>query len=592
MRNPPAHFASLLPLEECLGGRANLYFGSADTAPTGRKTFVLWQPPVVADFFKPPTDSVKVAGGGRRAGFFEQGDRGGIRRGGKRKNRSRNRTATDSDVTEVGERFRGEARKTASGTATGEGPYGNAAEKEKMSSSALDKGRRGGKTHSSPPEAGSGEEEDINDQPTKSSSLSAVDASIMATATVKEAEVTTIADAAGAAVGGSSVPRRGTGSGLSPSLRSPTLRRKRKAASSPGVNSGIGDSTPVSSGHTAGGAGRVPVPLTPLSVPRLEGWRKGPKDNYYDREYKKLMDAVLPRPPVRSSFTVRSGGSGHRKQHDGDCSDSNDVTGRSNGHDDTVGQTISFQNGVDSATGGGVRQAGDAASIPRQRGCNLQLGVGEPEAAAASVAEVCLGETATVSGVEQNGKNGANTSANTSSPRPPAISVTLRQVGGEYRGGGGGGRRRKGNGKGYNATKATPQSAAEASLDGSIMGDTAEAAALAQATGGPTVARAGSPARQTVGSAESGEQEDASAEDTEGIGRGGNNGDGVGGVGIVVEGEGSGWEDGRRRSPLCETANLLTALVKQRVKTLAFCRTRKLTELTLRYGRQVHLVFL
>ncbi|CAM9206801.1 unnamed protein product, partial [Laminaria digitata] len=56
-----------------------------------------------------------------------------------------------------------------------------------------------------------------------------------------------------------------------------------------------------------------------------------------------------------------------------------------------------------------------------------------------------------------------------------------------------------------------------------------------------------------------------------------------------LEGQGEdepGWEDGRRRSPICETAQILAALVKQRVRTLAFCRTRKLTELTLRYGLQ------
>lgn len=65
-------------------------------------------------------------------------------------------------------------------------------------------------------------------------------------------------------------------------------------------------------------------------------------------------------------------------------------------------------------------------------------------------------------------------------------------------------------------------------------------------------------------------------------------GNGKGGVAGEGEGEGGGeWEDGRRRSPICETAQILTALVKQRVKTLAFCRTRKLTELTLRYGHQV-----
>ncbi|CAN0275119.1 unnamed protein product, partial [Scytosiphon promiscuus] len=47
MRSAPSHFASLLPLHECLGGRRRLYVGSDDTAPTGSKTFVLWRPPIV-----------------------------------------------------------------------------------------------------------------------------------------------------------------------------------------------------------------------------------------------------------------------------------------------------------------------------------------------------------------------------------------------------------------------------------------------------------------------------------------------------------------------------------------------------------------
>ncbi|KAG5192905.1 P-loop containing nucleoside triphosphate hydrolase protein, partial [Tribonema minus] len=39
----------------------------------------------------------------------------------------------------------------------------------------------------------------------------------------------------------------------------------------------------------------------------------------------------------------------------------------------------------------------------------------------------------------------------------------------------------------------------------------------------------------------------------------------------------------RRRSSIVETARVLSALVKQHVRTLAFCRTRKLTELVLKY---------
>lgn len=69
-------------------------------------------------------------------------------------------------------------------------------------------------------------------------------------------------------------------------------------------------------------------------------------------------------------------------------------------------------------------------------------------------------------------------------------------------------------------------------------------------------------------------------------------GDG-GGVALGLVGHEAGVEqkDRRRRSPICETAQILAALVKQRVRTLAFCHTRKLTELTLRYGRQVRSMY-
>lgn len=62
-------------------------------------------------------------------------------------------------------------------------------------------------------------------------------------------------------------------------------------------------------------------------------------------------------------------------------------------------------------------------------------------------------------------------------------------------------------------------------------------------------------------------------------------------LGLGGQEAGAEWEDGRRRSPICETAQILAALVKQRVRTLAFCHTRKLTELTLRYGRQVRTTY-
>ncbi|CAM9165634.1 unnamed protein product [Ectocarpus sp. 6 AP-2014] len=99
-------------------------------------------------------------------------------------------------------------------------------------------------------------------------------------------------------------------------------------------------------------------------------------------------------------------------------------------------------------------------------------------------------------------------------------------------------------------------------------------AAVASAVGDPSSGGSGGDAgtpgsrKRTPGSGAAGGEGE---EEGEGGGEGGGRGE---------------WADGRRRSPICETAQILAALVKQRVKTLAFCRTRKLTELTLRYGHQ------
>jgi hypothetical protein len=45
-------------------------------------------------------------------------------------------------------------------------------------------------------------------------------------------------------------------------------------------------------------------------------------------------------------------------------------------------------------------------------------------------------------------------------------------------------------------------------------------------------------------------------------------------------------DEQRRRSSIVETARVFAALVKQHVRTLAFCRTRKLTELVLKYSSE------
>ena len=73
MRAAPSHFASLLPLEECLGGRRKLYFGSADTAPSGRKTVVMWRPPIVAEWSKPPEANGKATSSSSSAVALRRG---------------------------------------------------------------------------------------------------------------------------------------------------------------------------------------------------------------------------------------------------------------------------------------------------------------------------------------------------------------------------------------------------------------------------------------------------------------------------------------------------------------------------------------
>ncbi len=49
MENTEEHFAALLPLEGCLGGRKNLccVLSKDDTAPKGSKTLILWRPPII-----------------------------------------------------------------------------------------------------------------------------------------------------------------------------------------------------------------------------------------------------------------------------------------------------------------------------------------------------------------------------------------------------------------------------------------------------------------------------------------------------------------------------------------------------------------
>lgn len=363
MSSAPSHFASLLPLEECLGGRRNLYLGSVDTAPSSRKTFVLWRPPIVAEWFTPSSE------GAKKAAVSARGAGGRV----------------------------GPAAAATGGGQEGEG--------EQAVSDAASRSRGG--------EGGGGRWR-----------------------------------------GG-----RGRGGGR-------------------GGSSG--------SGSAGGGGAEAP------SLSGLDGWRKGPSDNFYNKEYLKLMGAALPRPSSQPSSSSSS---------------------------PSVRGTGASASGVP-AKEGGVEDSGDEESNGGDCG-------GGGRGAATGKAAVAAAAKERTRGTKKRGR-------------------------GEQRAGAAG--------------EASTESAAL--LEAGIVGDTAAVAAVVgDSSNGGSGGDAGTPGskRRTPGSEAAG-----------GEGEGGGEGGG-----------GAEWEDGRRRSPICETAQILAALVKQRVKTLAFCRTRKLTELTLRYGHQV-----
>lgn len=468
-----------------------LYFGSADTAPTGRKTFVLWRPPIVGEWYSPPSPKEGAGAAGKtpkgwgrtRRGFFDCNGRG-------KKAGARTRSEAsflsggisqgaaevgDEDGADGGVADSGVVGRISSGKGKGKGK-GKGGQKMPIAVGS----RRGGRLRT-PKTSSNGEDK----RGEKGGNVSMPTTSEMEAKATKEegrglsASVAAAAAERGRKDCGSSSPAQlsrlqpGIQAGCSPSAgKTSTVvggdnNNFDGVGAAADVVSEMGTvsraSTTLKTTGDAARAGGAPV----ISTPRLQRWRKGPTDNHYNREYIKLMGAELPRPLRRAA---REGADG-----------------------DSVGCSSSFH-------GGAPAEAREPAVV---------------------------GE----------------------SPTGDVAAVTLQAVG---------------VGGGYVATSA----AAAASLEGSIMDDAAEATALAQA-GDPN----STGERMRVEPAMSGVSEGKVS------GSGGGGGDGVE--------DGPRWEDGKRRSPICETANVLTALVKQRVRTLAFCRTRKLTELTLRYGRQV-----
>ena len=209
------------------------------------------------------------------------------------------------------------------------------------------------------------------------------------------------------------------------------------------------------------------------SLDGIQRWRKGPTDNFYNREYMKLMGAELPRPGAQAAAS-------------------------------TFGEVEAGE-----SDGAGAGRAG--------RGRRSREN-----------AHDCVSE----------GSGSLSTP-----PRGRGALITLEEVVQRW----GDEKRRSRVGRRASSAAAISQAGSEEAI---------EAAALAG-----------------LGASNAGEGAGAGAAAST--------------AAVTKEGGDVGWEDARRRSPICETAQILTALVKQRVRTLAFCRTRKLTELTLRYGRQV-----
>lgn len=511
-----------------------LYFGNADTAPMGRKTFVLWRPPIVAEWCSPPfPEALAGAAGGKpggwrrtRRGFFDNSGRGkkrGARTSCEASSLSRGVTqgaaqGSERDGTDGGATDGDALGRIPAGKGKGKG-RGKGRGGQQMSIAV---GSRRGVRLRTPITSMNEEEEGEREGEVSMPSPSEMEAKV-----AKEDQKGMTASVAAAAEGG----RKdcGSSSSVQPSCR----QRGRKAGCSPSgekispvVSGGSTDVDGVATGRdVVSGMGTVSCASKSLKVvartdgesiiyePRLEGWRNGPTDNYYNREYMKLMGAELRR-PLRSAAGERADG-------------------------DSVRYSRSFHVGAPAKVGGPAVVGESATRDASSEACGTPL---PPPTAA--------GETPVR--VERQQQRGDVRRGMPPLPSPPSgqvTTVTLQSVG---------------NGGGC----VTASAAAATFLKGSMVDDATEVTVLAQP-------------KDPTRTGERTHVEPAMSRVLEGKDR-----EGDGSSNDAVE-DGPGWEDGKRRSPICETADILTALVKQHVRTLAFCRTRKLTELTLRYGRQV-----
>ena len=402
MRAATSHFASLLPLDECLGGRQNLYFGSTDTAPTGRKTVVLWRPPIVAEWYMPPEAANRKVSS---AAALRRGRSGGAT--------TAARITTASPIT-AGRPRRG--RKGATDTVS------------PATADPVDK-------------AGSGATTATGERPQ---------------------------------------------SGASASMTAATEGSAEDGGAGDGCSSGI------------------------AALRGLDAWRKGPTDNFYNKEYMKLMGAELPgRSSARTAGSPEGGTVVAKTPH--------------------ATPTVSS---VEKETSEGAEDGGTAFARhgPVNSGDLPRLGLGGDE-------------------------TGSDAERAPATPRS-TMRATRGNPGANFEGVGVG-----------RISRHVRDSQAE-ELESNAVAQEADMKGVME-----LAALEGAEARWSAGVITATERKE-----------GGSAGEGEGGRQGKDE---PGWEDGRRRSPICETAQILAGLVKQRVRTLAFCRTRKLTELTLRYGIQV-----
>ncbi|CAM9481571.1 unnamed protein product [Discosporangium mesarthrocarpum] len=403
MLNPRQHFAALLPLEDCLGGADQLFSVEKDTAPHGCRTFVLWNPPVIEDSLCSSLEPSPQTPG------YSAGMTGGTH------------LSASSQNPKAGE-VEGESAPSRTSVSHGEVSDGSSGDGDKAcrKQNGVHRQNSKGGTHAA-------------------GGLAKGDEQYKA-----------VGPGGGAGNKAGAGPR---------AVRGAEAGSKRRVMASQQTRGGAERKAVVGVGL---GEGQNSVG-SELTIAALTRWGVGPTDNYYNKEYRRLMGTDLPKPVSAGLHDKRSGLS---------------------------------RLGREAEVAVREREAGTGASGERLGAIHV-AGAG--------------------------------------------VRVETQHLWGES-----GAYKKQGKpGKGL------------------------EKAGVGSSTREVSCGTQGSSASATAGG------EETNGED----------------LGIEVHGGEEGVEGGseavvKRRSAIVETAQLLAALVKQHVRTIAFCRTRKLTELTLRYSLQ------